>query len=88
MLDNFSIEDAKQKSEHDKMMKRAEEKKMGVKYTIEKLRHSFRKLLEKNGELPPHLRLDRKVCTIKHSKINVFMHLILGTLLSINQFFL
>ena len=54
-----SIEDAKQKSEHDKMMKLAEEKKRSVRHTIQGFRHEFKKLLEKNHELPPHLRLDR-----------------------------
>ena len=54
-----SIEDAKQKSEYDKMMKLAEEKKKKVRHTIQGFREQFQKLIEKNNDLPPHLRLDR-----------------------------
>ncbi|CAH1796965.1 unnamed protein product [Owenia fusiformis] len=56
----YSIEDAKQKAEHDKMMRLAEEKKTDVKRTIAQLRRQFKKLIERNVELPAHLRLDRK----------------------------
>ncbi len=58
-----SIEDAKQKAEHDKMLKLAEEKKLKVKQTIAMMRDKFRKLLEKNNEIPEHLRLARSVRT-------------------------
>ena len=53
----FSIEDAKQKAEHDKMMKEAEERKQEVRRIIAQLRRQFKKLLERNHELPEHLRL-------------------------------
>ena len=55
-----SIEDAKQKSEYDKMMRLAEEKKVSVRQTIDDLRTQFKSLLSRNMELPHHLRLDRK----------------------------
>ncbi|XP_067931339.1 cilia- and flagella-associated protein 44-like [Watersipora subatra] len=54
----YSIEDAKQKAEHDKMMREAEERKQEVRRIITQLRRQFKKLLEKNHELPVHLRLD------------------------------
>ena len=56
----FSIEDAKQKSEYDKKMRLAEEKKAGVRKTIEELRQQFKQLLTENTKLPEHLRLNRK----------------------------
>jgi len=43
------------------MLKLAEEKKANVKGTIAQLRDQFKKLINKNKELPEHLRLDRKV---------------------------
>ena len=61
--DHYSIELEKQKSEHDKRMRKAEEKKMEVRRTIAKLRRQFKKLLEQNQELPEHLQLQRKVRT-------------------------
>ncbi|KAF6034679.1 hypothetical protein EB796_007012 [Bugula neritina] len=54
----YSIEDAKQKAEHDKMMREAEERKQEVRRIITQLRRQFKKLLEKNHELPTHLRLN------------------------------
>ncbi len=59
--DHYSIELEKQKAEHDKMMREADERKMEVRRTIAKLRRQFKKLLEKNQELPSHLQLQRKV---------------------------
>ncbi|XP_046572732.1 cilia- and flagella-associated protein 44-like isoform X2 [Haliotis rubra] len=53
----YSIEDAKQKSEYDKMMKEAEEKKREVRRNIAKLRRQFRGVLEKNESLPRHIQL-------------------------------
>ncbi|XP_033757971.1 cilia- and flagella-associated protein 44-like isoform X3 [Pecten maximus] len=53
----YSIEDAKQKAEHDKMMKQAEEKKRDVKQRIAHLRRQFKTLLEQNENLPNHLQL-------------------------------
>ncbi|XP_038057956.1 cilia- and flagella-associated protein 44-like isoform X2 [Patiria miniata] len=58
--DHYSIELEKQKSEYDKMMRKAEEKKMEVRRTIAKFRRQFKKLLEQNQELPDHLQLQRK----------------------------
>ena len=62
--DHYSIELEKQQAEYDKMMKLAEERKMDVRRTIAKLRRQFKKLLEKNQELPSNLQLQRKVCLI------------------------
>ena len=56
----YSIEDAKQKSEYDRMMKLAEEKKEGVRGTISAMRKQFKELLERNAQLPSHLQLDSK----------------------------
>ncbi|XP_022090775.1 cilia- and flagella-associated protein 44-like isoform X2 [Acanthaster planci] len=58
--EHYSIELEKQKSEQDKRMRKAEEKKMEVRRTIAKLRRQFKKLLEQNQELPEHLQLQRK----------------------------
>ncbi|XP_071957578.1 cilia- and flagella-associated protein 44-like isoform X2 [Antedon mediterranea] len=57
--DHYSIEVEKQKAEHDRMMKLAEEKKMNVRRTIARLRRQFKKLLESNADLPEHLQLER-----------------------------
>ncbi|XP_070551975.1 cilia- and flagella-associated protein 44-like isoform X2 [Ptychodera flava] len=56
----YSIETEKQKAEQDKMRREAEEKKLNVRRTIAQLRRQFKKLLEKNKELPEHLQLERK----------------------------
>ena len=53
-----SIEDAKQKAEHDRMMKIAEEKKQTVRRQIASLRRTFGKLRQRDNELPQELRLD------------------------------
>ncbi|XP_071842731.1 cilia- and flagella-associated protein 44-like isoform X2 [Apostichopus japonicus] len=58
--DHYSIELEKQQAEYDKMMRLAEEKKTDVRRTIAKLRRQFKKLLEKNQELPEKLQLERK----------------------------
>ncbi|XP_041471026.1 cilia- and flagella-associated protein 44-like [Lytechinus variegatus] len=58
--EHYSIELEKQKAEQDKRMKIAEEKKLEARKTIAKLRRQFKKLLERNHELPSHLQLERK----------------------------
>ncbi|XP_060551905.1 LOW QUALITY PROTEIN: cilia- and flagella-associated protein 44-like [Ruditapes philippinarum] len=55
----YSIEEAKQKAEHDKMMKEAEEKKREVRRHVAKMRRMFKQLLEQNDSLPKHLRLHK-----------------------------
>ncbi|XP_052253766.1 cilia- and flagella-associated protein 44-like isoform X2 [Dreissena polymorpha] len=55
----YSIEEAKQKAEHDKMMREAEEKKKEVRRHITKMRRMFKQLLEQNEALPGHLRLHK-----------------------------
>jgi len=57
----YSIEEAKQKAEHDKMMKEAEEKKREVRRHIQKMRKMFKQLLEQNDALPNHLMLHKDV---------------------------
>lgn len=56
----YSIEDAKQKDEYDKMMRLAEQKKAGVRASIRDMQKKFRLLIDKNSDLPTHLRLNRK----------------------------
>nr|CAB3230210.1 WD repeat-containing protein 52-like [Phallusia mammillata] len=56
----YSIEDAKLKAEHDKMMRDAEAKKLTERKRINKLRKSFLELLHKNSELPSHAQLKRE----------------------------
>ncbi|KAK6165219.1 hypothetical protein SNE40_023570 [Patella caerulea] len=55
----YSIEDAKQKAEYDKLMKQAEEKKRDVRRNIAKLRRQFKSILEQNEDLPKDLQLNR-----------------------------
>ena len=57
----YSIEEAKQKAEHDKLMKEADEKKREVRRHIAKMRRMFKQLLEQNDTLPTHLRLHKDV---------------------------
>ena len=52
-----SIEDAKQKAEHDRKMKLAEEKKQRVRKEVTGLRRQFYQVLLRNKELPAHLQL-------------------------------
>lgn len=52
-----SIEDAKQKAEHDKRIKLAEEKKQHVRRQIASLRRTFFKLQSRNSQLLSHLQL-------------------------------
>ena len=58
----YSIEDAKQKAELDRLLKLAEEKKVGLKKKVQEMRRQFKKLLLKNGEIAQHLQLHRNVC--------------------------
>ena len=55
--EHYSIEDAKQKAEHDRKMKRAEEKKIHVRRQIASLRRAYSKLQSRNAKLPSHLQL-------------------------------
>ena len=52
-----SIEDAKQKMEHDRRLKQAEMKKHSVRKEVGRLRRSFLQLVQRNSELPPPLQL-------------------------------
>uniref|UniRef100_F6VRS6 Cilia- and flagella-associated protein 44 n=1 Tax=Ciona intestinalis TaxID=7719 RepID=F6VRS6_CIOIN len=57
----YSIEDAKLKAEHDKMIRDAEGKKMAERRRVGKLRRTFLELLEKNNDLPEDVRLKKAV---------------------------
>lgn len=61
IIQSHSIEEAKQKAEHDKMMKEAEEKKRDVRRQIAKLRRQFKSILEQNETLPKAQQLPRLV---------------------------
>ncbi|MBZ3875207.1 Cilia- and flagella-associated protein 44, partial [Sciurus carolinensis] len=55
----YSIENARRKREHDKLMKEMEELKAGKREQIRALRNEFWKLLEMNKELPKHMQFKR-----------------------------
>ncbi|EDV19473.1 uncharacterized protein TRIADDRAFT_33519 [Trichoplax adhaerens] len=57
----YSLEDAKQKSEYDKRLKEAEEKKQNVRNEMANLRLRFKKILNRNNDLPTKLQLKRTV---------------------------
>ncbi|KAL2805099.1 cilia- and flagella-associated protein 44 isoform 2 [Daubentonia madagascariensis] len=57
----YSIENARRKREHDKLMKEVEEIKAGKREQLKALRNEFRKLLEMNEELPKHMQFKRTV---------------------------
>ena len=52
-----SIEDAKQKAEHNRRLKQAELKKNGVKKEVGRLRRTFLQLFQRNEQLPLPLQL-------------------------------
>ena len=61
----YSIEQAKLKSETDKMLAIAESKKQEMRGKITQLRKSFKDLLLKNDLVLPRLRLKKKVSLFK-----------------------
>ena len=58
----YSIEQSKQRSEEDRLLILAEEKKASVRQTIKNMREDFEKLIRRNFDIPPYRRLHRKVC--------------------------
>ncbi|XP_069800651.1 cilia- and flagella-associated protein 44 isoform X2 [Dendropsophus ebraccatus] len=64
--DAYSIENAKQKHQHDLLMKQAESKKAARRRELEVLRNEFRQLLSKNTELPHHMQLGRAEFEMDH----------------------
>ncbi|XP_038318346.1 cilia- and flagella-associated protein 44 isoform X1 [Canis lupus familiaris] len=56
---SYSIENARRKREHDKLMKEVEEIKAGKREKLKALRNEFWKLLEMNQELPKHMQFKR-----------------------------
>ena len=70
----YSIEQAKQKSEHDKMIAIAEAKKADMRQKINGLRKLFKDLTVKNDQLVPRLKLNKNEFlleeSIKHQVIN------------------
>ncbi|RLV99058.1 hypothetical protein DV515_00010252, partial [Chloebia gouldiae] len=59
--DAYTIEEYKQKKEHERKMKEAEEKKNKKRQELSALRQDFVYLLQKNQELPKHMQLHREV---------------------------
>ncbi|XP_059777116.1 cilia- and flagella-associated protein 44 isoform X2 [Balaenoptera ricei] len=55
----YSIENARRKREHDKLMKEGEEIKAEKRERIEALRNQLQKLLQMNEELPKHMQFKR-----------------------------
>ena len=54
----YSIEEAKQKSEHDKVLAIAETKKNQMRQKINELRKLFKEMINKNENLVPRLKLE------------------------------
>lgn len=54
-----SIEEAKQKAEHDRRVKLAEKKKLETRRAVELLRREFRTLFARDEALPSHMRLSK-----------------------------
>ncbi|XP_011938494.1 PREDICTED: cilia- and flagella-associated protein 44 isoform X6 [Cercocebus atys] len=69
----YSIENARRKREHDKLMKEVEEIKARKREQIKALRTKFCKLLEMNEELPMHMQFKRTDFDVD-SKIRAEMH--------------
>ncbi len=57
----YSLEEAKQKSEHDKMLAVAEAKKQDMRNKIGDLRKIYKDLLVKNDQLVPRIKLSKNV---------------------------
>ncbi|XP_045707454.1 cilia- and flagella-associated protein 44 [Phyllostomus hastatus] len=55
----YSIENARRKREHDKLMKEVEEIKAKKREQLKALRDQFQKLLQMNEELPKHMQFKR-----------------------------
>ncbi|NXU55639.1 CFA44 protein, partial [Turnix velox] len=62
----YSIEEVKQKKEHERIMMEAERKKMKKREELIALRHEFLFLLQKNQELPKHMQLHREQFEMDH----------------------
>ncbi|XP_063486095.1 cilia- and flagella-associated protein 44 isoform X3 [Symphalangus syndactylus] len=69
----YSIENARRKREHDKLMKEVEEIKARKREKIKALRNEFCKLLEMNEELPKHMQFKRTDFDVD-SQIRAEMH--------------
>ncbi|XP_068733143.1 cilia- and flagella-associated protein 44-like isoform X1 [Montipora capricornis] len=54
---HYSIELEKQKAEHDRMVKLAEDKKQNIRRKIGNLRRAFKELMNKNHKLPQHVQI-------------------------------
>ncbi|XP_052014912.1 cilia- and flagella-associated protein 44 [Apodemus sylvaticus] len=69
----YSIENARRKREHDKLMKKVEEIKAHKREQIKILRNEFWKLLALNKELPAHMQFQRTDFNID-AKIHAEIH--------------
>lgn len=74
----YSIEDAKLKAEHDKMIRDAEAKKTEERKKIEKLRKTFLKLQRTNRELPENVRLEKEVIPLCFVMISLNLVVVVG----------
>lgn len=63
----YSIEQAKLKSEHDKMVAIAESKKQDMRQKINQLRKTFKDLTVKNDQLVPRLKLSKNEFLLEES---------------------
>eukprot|EP00117_Sycon_ciliatum_P043144 scpid6537/ scgid31278/ WD repeat-containing protein 52 len=55
----YSIEEAKQKAEHDRRVRLAEKKKLETRRGVELLRREFRQLYSRNEALPSHMAISK-----------------------------
>ncbi|NWS76284.1 CFA44 protein, partial [Crotophaga sulcirostris] len=62
----YNIEEVKQKTEYERIMKEAELKKAKKREELSALRHEFLFLLQKNQELPKHMQLHREQYEMDH----------------------
>ena len=70
---SYSLEQAKQKSENDKMIAIAESKKQEMRQKITELRKKFKELLVKNEQLVPRIKLGKDV--INNLKFWLCLHI-------------
>ena len=61
MCVQFSIEEAKQRTEEDRQLALAKAKKANVRSNISNMRVLFKSLVERNLTLPSYLQLHKKV---------------------------
>lgn len=68
-VNEFSIEQARKKSEWDKLVEAGEEKKRETRRQVAELRLKFKKLKEQNDRLPAHMRINTHVIGLPLQRI-------------------